>query len=74
MPTITTTFYVRAVGTCGQTSCVSVTVDVLDAAIMANGITADNNYFCTGDSAVLELYGGTLVAGADWVWYENSCG
>ena len=73
-PTITTTYYVRAVGTCGQTNCVSVTVDVLDAAIMANGITADNNYFCTGDSAVLELYGGTLVPGAGWVWYENSCG
>ena len=73
-PTITTTYYVRAVGTCGQTNCVSVTVDVLDAAIMANGITADNNYFCTGDSAVLALYGGTLVAGAGWVWYENSCG
>lgn len=73
-PTITTTYYVRAVGTCGQTNCVSVTVDVLDAAIMANGITADNNYFCTGDSAVLELYGGTLVTGAGWVWYENSCG
>ena len=73
-PTITTTYYVRAVGTCGQTNCVSVTVDVLDAAIMANGITADNNYFCTGDSAVLELYGGTLVAGAGWVWYKNSCG
>ncbi len=73
-PTITTTYYVRAVGTCGQTNCVSVTVDVLDAAIMANGITADNNYFCTGDSAVLDLYGGTLVAGAGWVWYENSCG
>ena len=74
MPILTTTYYVRAVGTCGETNCVSVTVDVLDAAIMANGITADNNYFCTGDSAVLELYGGTLVAGADWVWYENSCG
>ena len=73
-PTITTTYYVRAVGTCGETNCVSVTVDVLDAAIMASGITADNNYFCTGDSAVLELYGGTLVAGAGWVWYENSCG
>jgi gliding motility-associated-like protein len=73
-PTITTTYYVRAVGTCGQTNCVSVTVYVLDAAIMANGITASNNYFCTGDSALLELYGGTLVAGAGWVWYENSCG
>ena len=74
MPTVTTTYYVRAVGTCGQTNCVSVTVDVLSAAIMADGITSDNNYFCTGDSAVLEVYGGTIVAGSDWTWYENSCG
>ncbi len=49
-------------------------VDVLSAAIMADGITSDNNYFCTGDSAVLEVYGGTIVAGSDWTWYENSCG
>ncbi|MDG2227432.1 MAG: gliding motility-associated C-terminal domain-containing protein [Flavobacteriales bacterium] len=74
MPTVTTTYYVRAVGTCGQTNCVSVTVDVLSAAIMADGITSDNNYFCTGDSAILEVYGGTIVAGSDWTWYENSCG
>ncbi len=74
MPTVTTTYYVRAVGTCGQTNCVSVTVDVLSAAIMADGITSDNNYFCTGDSAILEVYGGAIVAGSDWTWYENSCG
>jgi len=74
MPTLTTTYYVRAVGTCGQTNCVSVTVDVLTAAVMADGITSDNNYFCAGDSALLEVYGGTIVAGSDWVWYKNSCG
>ena len=30
--------------------------------------------FCVGESASLNIIGGSLSTGADWYWYENSCG
>ncbi|CAG5080294.1 hypothetical protein CRYO30217_01248 [Parvicella tangerina] len=73
-PTATTTYYVRAVGTCGETACESVTVTVLDGSITPDGIIASNNNFCLGESTTLTVDGGYLSTGAQWVWYENSCG
>lgn len=73
-PTATETYYVRSVGTCGETNCVSVDVNVQNGSVAADGITASNNNFCQGESTTLTVDGGSLVAGADWVWYENSCG
>jgi gliding motility-associated-like protein len=73
-PTVTTTYFVRAVGTCGATLCQSVTVTVLPGSITPSGITASNNNFCEGGSTTLTVVGGSLVGGANWVWYENSCG
>lgn len=73
-PTATTVYYVRAVGTCGVTACEQVTVTVVDGSISAEGITASNNNFCLGESTTLAVDGGYLSTGAQWVWYENSCG
>ncbi|MCB9187956.1 MAG: gliding motility-associated C-terminal domain-containing protein [Flavobacteriales bacterium] len=73
-PTETTTYYVAAVGTCGSTSCADVTVTVLDGSIAADGIIASNNNFCLGESTTLTVDGGYLTNGAQWVWYQNSCG
>mgnify|MGYP001205846799 CR=1 FL=1 len=74
MPNSTETYYLRAVGTCGVSNCVSTTVTVLPGSIAATGVSTDNNNFCEGDSALLSVVGGTLEAGAQWTWYENSCG
>jgi gliding motility-associated-like protein len=73
-PSATETYYVRAVGTCGATNCTSVTVTVQDGSIAATGISTDNNDFCAGGTANLTITGGSLVAGAQWTWYANSCG
>jgi gliding motility-associated-like protein len=73
-PTATTTYYVAAVGTCGSTACESATVTVLDGSVAADGITASANNFCSGNSTTLTVTGGSLTTGANWVWYENSCG
>lgn len=73
-PTSTTKYYVRAVGTCGATACQTVTVNVLDGSVVADGIDATNNNFCEGDQTTLSVIGGQLATGADWVWYEGSCG
>ena len=73
-PNATTTYYVRATGTCGNTNCTSATVTVVPGSVAATGVLTDNNNFCPGESAILTLDGGSLVAGAQWTWYENSCG
>ncbi len=73
-PTATTTYYVRAVGTCGATNCAQVDVIVLDGNIAPTGISSNNNNYCLGGSSILSVIGGYLISGADWVWYENSCG
>lgn len=73
-PNSTETYYVSAVGTCGSTSCEQVTITVQNGSIAATGISSDNNNFCVGESASLNIIGGSLSTGADWYWYENSCG
>ena len=73
-PNSTETYFVRAVGTCGETACADIEIVVVDGSIEADGILASNNNFCLGGSTNLTVDGGSLVNGAQWVWYENSCG
>lgn len=73
-PSATTTYFVRAVGTCGASLCASTTVTVLPGSVTPNGALTDNNNFCMGGNANLSVDGGSLEAGANWTWYENSCG
>ncbi len=73
-PNASTTYYVRATGTCGNTNCTSATVTVVPGSVAASGVITDNNNFCPGSSANLTVDGGSLVTGAQWTWYENSCG
>lgn len=49
-------------------------IEVVEANIAATSITADNNVVCSSGTANLTINGGTLVTGADWIWYENACG
>jgi gliding motility-associated-like protein len=73
-PTDTTIYYVQCVGTCGVSACDTVVVNVLDGSISPTSITASNNNFCSGGATILSVNGGSLVSGAQWTWYEGSCG
>ena len=73
-PTSTTTYYVRVEGTCGITSCASVTVNVNSNSTAASGITVSASPICPGDNTNLTVQGGSLGTGADWEWYTGSCG
>lgn len=73
-PTVTTTYYVRAVGTCNTTICRSVTVTVNTLSVAPTSITASTNPICNGGSTTLTRVGGSLGTGAGWVWYSGSCG
>ncbi|MDQ3192378.1 MAG: hypothetical protein M3Q58_12365, partial [Bacteroidota bacterium] len=73
-PTATTTYFVRAVGACNTTSCVSVTVTVDQNSTAPTSATASPTAICPGGSSTLTVNGGSLGTGASWQWYSTSCG
>ena len=73
-PNNTTTYYVRAIGICGASLCKDTTITVQNGSIAPSGIIASENNFCKGISTTLSHQNGILSQGAEWIWYENSCG
>ena len=71
-PASATTYYVRAEGTCGNTTAQSVTVTVNTASTAPTGATATPSSICSGASSSLAVTGGSLGTGASWKWYTNS--
>ncbi len=73
-PATTTTYFARAEGYCGNTVCVQLTIEVQSQSTNPTSINAVTNPICDGDSTVLTVNGGTLGAGAEWIWYTGGCG
>ncbi|MDD4150312.1 MAG: hypothetical protein PHE33_09805, partial [Bacteroidales bacterium] len=73
-PSSNTTYYVRAEGNCNTTSCVSRTVTLQTNSSPATSATASPSNINSGGNSTLSLSGGSLGSGAQWVWYEGSCG
>lgn len=72
-PGSTTTYFVRAQGTCNTTGCASVTVTVNTPSIAPSSATASPNPTCGGSTTLTQI-GGTLGSGAAYNWYTGSCG
>ena len=72
-PTQTTTYYVRAEGDCGTTSCASVTVTVKTPSSAPTGAHASSPIICPGESTSISVTGGSLGTGASWKWYAGGC-
>jgi hypothetical protein len=68
-PTTTTTYYVRAEGDCGTTSCASVTVTVKNPSVAPTGASAVSPTICFGQSTNISVTGGSLGTNAVWKWY-----
>jgi len=73
-PTTTTTYYVKAIGDCNTTSCVSKTITVKSGSVAASSIVASETSICPSDEVTLTVSGGSLGFDADWVWYTENCG
>jgi gliding motility-associated-like protein len=71
-PAVTTTYYVRAEGDCGNSAAVSTVVTVPTASTDPTGIDLTNDNTCQGDAKTLTVTGGSLGDGADWFWYSDS--
>ena len=73
-PSSTTTYYVRAEGTCNTTSCLSASVNVHTSSGAPTGVSANPDPLCSGNSSILTVIGGSLGTGASRKWYSGSCG
>ncbi|MCG9911799.1 MAG: T9SS type A sorting domain-containing protein, partial [Flavobacteriales bacterium] len=72
-PGSTTTYFVRAEGTCNTTTCASQTVTVNTLSVAPTGITGTST-ICNGNSTTLTLSGGSAGTGAVAQWFSGSCG
>lgn len=71
----TTVVTCTAANSCGTSSC-SFNVIVQSSSSAAANISSNaaNNEICLGSNITLTVNGGSLGIGANWVWYEGSCG
>jgi len=73
-PGSTTTYYVRAEGTCNTTGCLSTTVSVKNLSTSPTGISGTTS-INAGASTTLSVTGGSsLGTGGSWKWYAGGCG
>src|SRR6266404_3056266 len=73
-PATTTTYYVRAEGECGTTTCAQVTVTIKTASANPTAATAASPTICIGSNTNISVTGGSLGTGASWKWYAGGCG
>ncbi len=73
-PSSTTTYFVRAEGTCDTTNCASVQLVVSSSSSPVTSASASPSTICKGDTSTLSKSGGSLGSGAYWIWYTDSCG
>lgn len=72
-PASTTTYYLRAEGSCGNTSCVSAVINVNTLSSDPTSVSASSATVCAGSTTTLSLSGGSLGSGAAWQWFSGSC-
>lgn len=73
-PSASTTYFVRAEGTCNTTSCVSKTIKVNSLSVAASTVTSSLDSTCGSTAVNLGITGGSLGGNARWRWYSGSCG
>ncbi len=71
-PASSTTYFVRAEGTCNTTACTAVTVTVNTPSTAPASATASINPTCGGPSVLTQICG-SLGTGASYNWYSGSC-
>ena len=74
MPVYSTTYYIRAEGTCNTTVCISKGVVVDTLSILPDSISANPAFGCPNNPITLSIKSGVLGTDATWKWYSDSCG
>lgn len=71
VPVGTTTYYLRAEGTCNTTACVTKVITVNNPSVVAGGSSVTPSAICTGSTVSVTATGGSLGTSAAWKWYAN---
>jgi hypothetical protein len=71
-PSVNTTYYVRAEGTCNMTAAVNAIVTINSLSASPTGTTANPTTISSGATSSLNVSGGSLGTSALWKWYTNS--
>lgn len=72
-PSASSTIYVRGEGECNNTACVALKVNVEAKSSRPSAISKPETVY-KGIKTTLAISGGRLSPGAEWEWYEGSCG
>ncbi len=70
-PATTTTYFGRWENSCGNSSCLNLTITVNDLPQLASSVSVNENVICENESVVLSYTGGS---GDDFYWYSVDCG
>ncbi|MBK9543277.1 MAG: T9SS type A sorting domain-containing protein [Bacteroidetes bacterium] len=76
-PQASTTYFVRAEGTCNITACISVTVTVIPLSNClppTSILSTAGMSVCANSMTTLSVVGGLLPSGSRWRWYKSGCG
>ena len=72
-PMMTTAYFVQFEGVCDTTEAAGTIVTIKDISTAPTSVVSDRDSICPGDGSVTLTYiGGTLVPGAEAVWYADS--
>ncbi len=67
-------YSVRAEGQCNTSACTRVLIKIYPESQAPTSVVSSNNLVCYGTTSSLSLIGGSLSPGAQWTWYDGSCG
>lgn len=70
-PTVETTYFGRWENSCGNSSCLNLTINVNPLPVEANTVSASENIICFNEATVLSYEGGS---GDIIIWYTVDCG
>jgi hypothetical protein len=73
-PSTSTTYYLRAEGSCDTTNCVSKYVFIFEPAVDPDSISIDNDGVICADlstNVTLTVVGGQLGTGMEWYWFDD---
>jgi hypothetical protein len=70
----THTIYLKAIGGCNSTACISKTITISDTGIAPTSVSASPSTICVGETSTLTVSGGQTGSNGSWKWYTTSCG
>jgi hypothetical protein len=70
-PKTNTSYYVRAESSKDTSECRNIDITITDSTTSPVSVKSNSSTVCTGDMVTLNVVGGKLAPGANWIWYSD---